>query len=139
MPVHRENIQEIRVTSGTGTRGTKLSAFDAALYDAGIANYNLIYRSSIIPEGFEPVKKRLLENSNTEYGHKLYVVMAAQREDEAEKESWAGIGWIMTEGEKRRGLFVEHTGADEHQVINQIKRSLGDMTEYREGKFGEIQ
>jgi hypothetical protein len=32
----------IRVTSGTGTGPTELAAFDAALLDAGVANYNLI-------------------------------------------------------------------------------------------------
>lgn len=132
-------IRKIRVTSGTGIGDTKLAAFDAALFSAGIANYNLIYLSSIIPEGFEPVTEKLSGNGSEEFGHKLYVVMASQKEDEVEKEAWAGIGWVMTEGEKRKGLFVEHTGADKHQVVNQIKKSLDNMTAYREGKFGEIQ
>ena len=42
---------KIIVTSGTGEGPTSLAAFDAALLDAGVANYNLICLSSIIPPG----------------------------------------------------------------------------------------
>lgn len=41
----------IVVTAGVAECPTALSAFDAALMDAGIANYNLIYLSSVIPGG----------------------------------------------------------------------------------------
>jgi arginine decarboxylase len=40
----------IQVTTGTGEGPTPLAAFDAALLDAGVANYNLICLSSVIPE-----------------------------------------------------------------------------------------
>jgi arginine decarboxylase len=39
----------IQVTGGTGAGPTKMAAFDAALNQAGTANYNLIKLSSIIP------------------------------------------------------------------------------------------
>ena len=42
---------KITVTSGTGEGPTALAAFDAALLNAGVANYNLIYLSSAIPNG----------------------------------------------------------------------------------------
>jgi arginine decarboxylase len=42
---------EIQVTTGTGEGPTPLAAFDAALLDAGVANYNLILLSSVIPAG----------------------------------------------------------------------------------------
>jgi arginine decarboxylase len=38
----------IYVTTGKGEGPTPLAAFDAALIDAGIPNYNLIYLSSVI-------------------------------------------------------------------------------------------
>ena len=37
----------IHVASGLGTGPTKLSAFDAALNAAGVANYNIIKLSSV--------------------------------------------------------------------------------------------
>lgn len=42
---------EIVVTSGTGEAPSELAAFDAALHQAGVANFNLIRLSSLIPPG----------------------------------------------------------------------------------------
>jgi arginine decarboxylase len=39
----------IQIATGTGAGPTPLGAFDAALLDAGVANYNLICLSSVIP------------------------------------------------------------------------------------------
>src|SRR3989344_3563037 len=39
----------ISLTYGKGTGKTELSAFDAALWDAGIGDFNLITLSSVIP------------------------------------------------------------------------------------------
>jgi arginine decarboxylase len=40
---------QIHVSSGRGEGPTPLAAFDAALRDAGVSNYNLIALSSVIP------------------------------------------------------------------------------------------
>ncbi|MCG1004101.1 MULTISPECIES: pyruvoyl-dependent arginine decarboxylase [Halobacterium] len=39
----------IRVVWGTGTAPTEMAAYDAALADAGVHNYNLVTVSSVIP------------------------------------------------------------------------------------------
>jgi arginine decarboxylase len=65
----------IPITSGVGRGRTKLAAFDAALFDAVIANYNLLHLISIIPDGFTPVVRKLDQNA-VEYGFRLYVVLA---------------------------------------------------------------
>jgi len=39
----------IQVSGGIGSGPTELSAFDQALVRAGVANYNLIYLSSVLP------------------------------------------------------------------------------------------
>lgn len=132
------NMQTIPVTVGTGTGDTALAAFDAALYSAGIANYNLITLSSVIPEGFIPEVKEVNLNDQ-EYGNRLYVVMASHSELEMGKEAWAGLGWVVTEKEPVKGLFVEHHGASEQEVINLINESLSNMVKYRPDKFGLIQ
>lgn len=52
---------------------------------------------------------------------------------------YAGLGWMMTDDEPRRGLFVEHVGASEAEVCDQITRTLNSMRSYRDETYGEIQ
>lgn len=42
---------DIVITRGTGGAPTELAAFDAALQKAGVAHFNLIRLSSLIPPG----------------------------------------------------------------------------------------
>ncbi|MFA6253726.1 MAG: pyruvoyl-dependent arginine decarboxylase [Candidatus Paceibacterota bacterium] len=127
----------IKITSGTGSGSTRLSAFDAALFSAGIANYNLIKLSSIIPDDFEPVKEKIDLNGQ-EFGHRLYVVLSSCAESENGEEAWAGIGWVKSTGAPSRGLFVEHNGKSKEQVEKLIRSTLTDMVVYRPENFGEI-
>ena len=126
----------IIVTAGTGQGPTTLSAFDAALLDAGIANYNLITLSSIIPPGAQ-VTKRKEDRNGLEYGHRLYVVMARYHQTEPGKEAWAGVGWQQREDSS--GVFVEHYGSSKDEVVTLIKSSLETMVRSRKGEFGPIQ
>lgn len=134
----------IKVTKGTGLGDTKLAAFDHALQIAGISNYNLIPLSSVIPTGYT-VEVGKPDKKDNEFGHKLYVVISEKREDEVGKEAWAGVGWMMRKGEdgnedKSGGLFVEHHGHTEEEVINLIANSLGSMRAKRtDEEYGEIQ
>ncbi len=128
----------IPVTSGAGVGKTKIAAFDAALFDAGIANYNLIHLSSIVPDGFVPVVKRLRQHDK-EFGNKLYVVIASNVATTVGEQAWAGLGWVMTEEKIKKGLFVEHIGSSKKQVEADIKKSLNSMMKYRKNKFGKIQ
>jgi len=126
----------IAITSGIGEGQTKLSAFDAALWDAGIANFNLIKLSSVIPPSTLVQVKHLKNNGKDGFGDKLFVVLAEKREGEKGREAWAGIGWIQTKDS--RGLFVEHEGSQQAEVIRLIKGSLTDMVKYRREEYGEI-
>ena len=128
------NNMEILITKGVGHGKTLLSAFDAALWDAGVANQNLIYLSSVIPPDSKVIRKKL--KNNNKYGQKLYCVMANKRINEIGREAWAGIGWMQSEDGK--GLFVEHTGSTEGEVRRLIKQSLYDMKKYRKEKFGRV-
>jgi arginine decarboxylase len=114
----------IRISSGTGIGPTKLAAFDAALNEAGIANYNLIRLSSVIPEG---TKIQDLDNKNSKligkWGDRLYVVMAEMRVNTTNVETWAGIGWVQDK-DTGKGLFVEHEGNSKKSVVKSINESL---------------
>ena len=127
----------IRVTKGTGTGETRMAAFDAALYAAGIANYNLVRLSSIIPPGFKVRLEQCREN-NKNFGDRLYVVYASQIENEAGKDAWAGIGWVLATDGSGKGLFTEHEAHSEHEVRDLIRKTLSSMTAYRSEKYGPV-
>src|SRR3989344_5570461 len=110
---------DIKVVCGVGTGKTVLSAFDSALKDAGVYNYNLITLSSIIPPNARVLKVRQFKSPPEEYGHKLYVVKAEQRSEEAGKFIAAGIGWYQLED--GRGIFVEHEIKGETKVADESK------------------
>lgn len=129
----------IEVTYGTGTNTTELAAFDAALFEAGIGNYNLLHLSSIIPIGYTPVVKKVDYNNNGEFGHKMHVVLSEKRESRVGHAAWAGLGWVTSVRPLTRGLFVEHNGEAEKEVIRDIRKSLTGMVEYRKEEYGPIQ
>ncbi len=113
----------INIASGIGTGPTKLSAFDAALHHAGVANYNLIRLSSVIPpETTIRVSDKPLKEVPGNWGDRLYVVMAENRVDTPNVEAWAGIGWVQDQ-KSGKGLFVEHEGSSEMTVRQDICRA----------------
>lgn len=129
---------KISVRKGVGRGPTELSAFDQALVDAGVANFNLLYLSSVLPPNSDVIK----EKDNTQpivgdWGDKLYVVMAQMRTLQRNQEAWAGIGWIQ-DPKTNKGLLVEHEGHSEAEVRADIENSLKGLQENRHMMFGPI-
>ena len=120
---------KIYVTWCIGEGETKIIAFDKALYDAGIADYNLIKLTSIIPKKSEVIIKKL-KTDPKKYGNKLYVVLSEQYETQKGKKAVAGLGWIVS---KEGGIFVEYSNNRE-AVTRYIKKSLEHMASYRKMK-----
>lgn len=137
------NPLSIIVTKGFGTGRTEISAFDNALQKAGVANYNLIILSSVIPSGatVKIGEPSLNHYSADEHGRRLYVVIAKQLQSELGLGAFAGLGWVQSSKKSDpqhfgRGLFVEHQGFSEQDVRTKIDQSLDDMVEQRpEGKI----
>ena len=130
---------EIHIASGVGEGPTKLSAFDSALHAAGVANYNLLTLSSVIPANSklvvhtnEPIRK-----PPGEWGDRLYVVKAELRVDTPNAEAWAGVGWVQ-DRKTGRGLFVEHAGGNKEAVHRDIDQSLAALLAIRNLKLGPI-
>ena len=136
----RTRLRTIEVIRSSGTGPTTLAAFDAALIDAGIANFNLLRLSSVIPPDTEVVPALGRATRATgEWGDRLYVVMAEICADRPGREAWAGIGWVQDE-ESGKGLFVEHEGHDERRVRGDIEQSLATLVAGRpEHRFGPVQ
>jgi arginine decarboxylase len=127
----------IVITKGIGEGPTPIAAFDAALMAAGVANYNLISLSSIIPPGSTVVRARYLTPPD-EYGHRLYMVIARAEAIEPGQEIWAGIGWTQERADGR-GLFVELHGCEQGQVVEALDQSLRAMIEGRGRAYGPIE
>lgn len=127
----------INITSGTGVGSTELASFDHALVNAGVANFNLIYLSSVVPPNS---KVKVLDRPAKpagNWGDRLYVVMAQKRTSQRNKEVWAGIGW-MQDPKTKRGLFVEHQGFNEDEVRADIRNSLEGLAQNRNMECGPI-
>lgn len=130
----------INVIKGSGEGKTKLAAFDKALLQAGIGNYNLIYLSSMIPNNsiVEILDPNNIQEKKDEYGNKLYIVIAKKIEIETNinKEAWAGLGWAQNE--EGKGIFAEHTAETEQQLIKELNQTLNEMIVNRKENYGEI-
>lgn len=131
----------IDVVTSKGEGSTLLAAFDHALQNCGVSNYNLIVLSSIIPRGSELRKIEKYQAQSEEFGHRLYVVKADQRCDKIGRAIAAGIGWYQFED--GRGIFVEHETEGENEqevrsiVEQRIHHTLKDMCKYRHVEFDE--
>jgi pyruvoyl-dependent arginine decarboxylase len=126
---------DISIRTGSGSGRTLLSAFDHALQSAGVADFNLVTLSSVIPPG-----SRLRHVSNTlpgGHGDLLFCVRAEAYAEHSGDIAWAGLGWCVDE--TGGGLFVEHHGGSEASVVEQIELSLGDMNAKRGGGYGPVQ
>lgn len=128
----------IIISTGKGQGKTLLSAFDGALFDAGVSNYNLLVLSSIIPP-HTVIRQQKFKTPDEEYGHKLYVVMSEKRSRESGRFIGAAVGWCQeADG---RGVFVEHhfiensEEAVRSQLEDEVKRSLTDLCHLRGFSF----
>lgn len=63
----------ISITTCIGECPTLLAAFDSALLDAGVANYNLLPLSSVIPTGSSIQRCRYI-SPKERYGDQRYCV-----------------------------------------------------------------
>src|SRR4051794_34545206 len=128
-------VLPISIRTAVGRGRTSMSAFDDALVGAGVANYNLIRLSSVIPQpsmisfDTDPVRG--------DHGDRLYCVYAAAHAEQPGATAWAGIGWMRDA--TGRGLFVEHTATSEKALGELIELSLEDMNARRGGGYGAIE
>jgi len=126
---------DISIRIGSGTGRTPLSAFDHALQSAGVADFNLVTLSSVIPPGSR--LRHVNETLPGGHGDLLFCVRAEAHADHPGDSAWAGLGWVVDE--TGGGLFVEHHGTTEASVMEQIELSLGDMNAKRGGGYGPVQ
>lgn len=96
----------IELVWGTAEGRTAKGAFDAALTEAGIADYNLVRYSSILPPDAEVRHSGTLER-DFEVGVPLGAVMADHVSSRTGEDIAAGIGLARAE---KGGVFMEESG-----------------------------
>ncbi|MGN6318145.1 pyruvoyl-dependent arginine decarboxylase [Trinickia sp.] len=128
----------INVIRAIGRGSSELSAYDDALFEAGIGNCNIIALSSVIPPGWEPDEQRTVARTAS-WGDRLYVVQAMSSSGGAGSDAAglaAGIGWVMFD--HTGGLMVEHHAVSATpelaaaEVDRQIGLSIDDMCSRRQ-------
>ncbi|ATW87407.1 arginine decarboxylase [Halohasta litchfieldiae] len=125
----------IHVAGGVGVAPTEMSAYDAALADANLHNYNLITVSSVIPaDGQLAVVDEAPDLGPA--GNQLTVVQGkiVAGPDTDTESITTGIGWATGPGP---GLFYEASGTDREAVAEEIRQGLAAGCELREWTFTE--
>jgi arginine decarboxylase len=138
LTVHERRLSAVRnalhipILTARGSGPTALSAFDAALLAAGVANYNLVRLSSVIPPGTTIVDGGDAPGVlvDGEWGDRLYCVFARQDAATLGEEAWAGIAWVQ-DPESGAGLFVEHEGHSEGAVRADLSASISALCRNR--------
>jgi arginine decarboxylase len=103
----------IELVWGTAEGRTAKGAFDAALMEAGIGDYNVVRYSSILPPDGEVRKTGSLER-DFEVGVPLGTVIADHVSSSTGEDVAAGIGLAQAED---GGVFMEESGAGTADTI----------------------
>ncbi|HLD94878.1 MAG TPA: arginine decarboxylase, pyruvoyl-dependent [Anaerolineales bacterium] len=98
---------KIFFTKGVGLHKDRLASFEAALRNAKIEKFNLVYVSSIFPPGCKTVTvEEGLKHLSP--GQIVYCVMARSETSEPNRLVSAAIGVALPQDENRYGYLSEH-------------------------------
>lgn len=121
----------IRVSRGSGLGPTRLAAFDTALMDAGVAGYNILRLSSVIPPYAEVREVPGTDQIKGVMGDVAYCVYAAAYASTPGEQAWAGVAWAVHEDGSGAGLFVEHAASSEWMVRHDLHATIDTMSRTR--------
>jgi len=110
------------LTKGVGRHREKLSSFEAALRDAGIARFNLVRVSSILPPGCKVITAKS-GLAQLQSGEIVYCVMAENATKEPHRLASASIGLAVPGDRNRHGYLSEH------HSFGQTDEEAGDYAE----------
>jgi arginine decarboxylase len=125
----------IRVSTGSGAGPTRLAAFDAALFAAGVAHFNLVRLSSVIPPNAVVGEVSGAEQVPGAKGDLAYCVYADAYASTPGEQAWAGIAWAVHEDRSGVGLFVEQSAASESMLLHDLRVTIEAMSRTRGDKY----
>ena len=114
--------KELYLTKGVGRHRERLSSFELALRDAGIAHYNIVTVSSIFPPQCRLVSRKQGEKK-LQAGQVLFVVMSRNDTNEPSRLISATVG---LGGPKAMGTIGYRT---EHHDFGLTEKTAGDYSE----------
>lgn len=109
-------------TKGVGVAKEQLSSFELALRNAGIAQFNLVQVSSILPPGC----KKIPREKGIKYlrpGEIVYCVLAKNSTNEPNRLTSASVGCAVPAGDSHYGYLSEH------HSFGETDEKVGDYTE----------
>ena len=110
------------LTKGKGVSKEKLTSFEMALRDAGIAEFNLVKVSSIMPPFCKIIsKKEGLKKLSP--GQIVYVVLSESATNEHGRKVAASVGIAMPADRSQHGYLSEH------HSFGQSKKEAGEYAE----------
>jgi len=110
------------LTKGVGKHREKLTSFEMALRDAGIAAQNLVKVSSIFPPNCKMISRKKGEEMMRP-GQILFVVLSEQATQEANRLIAASVGVALPEDRSTHGYLSEHHSFGENE------KKAGDYAE----------
>ncbi|WP_435066576.1 pyruvoyl-dependent arginine decarboxylase [Haloplanus sp. C73] len=119
----------VELVWGTGTATTELGAFDAALSEANVHNYNLVELSSIVPEGATVDCVGELEPGRWTTGDLVAAVLASNTSTESGDRIAAGLGWELAD---EGGVFMENEAPTVDACEELLEANLADARRLRD-------
>ena len=107
--------QYYTIVSGRGESKYRLVAFDKALLDAGIGDYNLVKISSIIPPGCT-----FRETIDLSKGSILYAAYASKTVQEGQSGSTAVAIAIPTDSDKNGVIFEDSSDNNAENIVRDM-------------------
>ncbi|MHA2271723.1 MAG: pyruvoyl-dependent arginine decarboxylase [Candidatus Hodarchaeales archaeon] len=122
----------ITVVKATGIGSTAKSAFDAALHQVNIHNFNLLPLSSVIPPNTKVVRRERFQRAPLP-GSMQPVVMANITYSEPGEQISAGVGWRQA---REGGIFVEVNLRDSQEVLlEELRAGVMEIASHREWEW----
>lgn len=125
----------IRVSTGSGAAPTRLAAFDSALFAAGVAGFNLLRLSSVIPADAVVREVRGTDQVQGAIGDVAYCVYADAYASTPGEQAWAGVAWAVDPDNAGAGVFVEHTACSESVVRRDLEATIEAMSQIRDNRY----
>ncbi|MCM8804648.1 MAG: arginine decarboxylase, pyruvoyl-dependent [Candidatus Omnitrophica bacterium] len=114
--------KKVFLTKGVGKDKEKLTSFEKALRNAGIAQFNLVSISSIFPPGCKLIPKK--EGLNLlKPGQIVYVVLSRNSTNEPHRLITASVGIAIPKDPNQYGYLSEHEG------FGETEEKAGDYAE----------
>ena len=122
------------ITCGNGYGATPLTSFDSALLRSGIANYNLVKISSILPAGSTECDCVSLKE-----GSILHTAYASLTSNQEGATISAAVGVAIPQDDSKVGVIMEYSAyCSKQEAINQISLMLQEAMDNRGYLIKEI-